>query len=46
MTNHSHRATIEREQPPREECHARCAPGRNKVIKDRLFHFITAGKAI
>lgn len=31
---------------PENECYAMCAQGWDKVIKDRLFHFITAGKAI
>ena len=31
---------------PQKECYAKCQQGWNMVIKDRLFNFITAGKAI
>jgi len=31
---------------PEKECYARCQQGWNMVIKDRLFNFITEGKAI
>lgn len=31
---------------PEKECYARCAQGWDMVIKDCLFHFVTAGKAI
>ena len=31
---------------PEKECYARCKQGWNMVIKDRLFNFITDGKAI
>ena len=49
ITPHGHKTVLDFTHEglvPEKECYAMCRQGWDMVIKDRLFHFITDGKAI
>jgi len=49
ITSHGHKTVLDFTHEglvPEKECYAMCRQGWDMVIKDRLFHFITDGKAI